>query len=846
MSADPNLSAHNVAWKGNARDAPITPGGSPNPLADDPDDGFETAEPPPLAPNRSDIEIFLRDYVGTIIHVVSIKPDAAEDDPDKTHGRYFGDAVADAARWLAAENAGGRNCYWTVNVTTVGLNKKPAKKDIAAARFSHADIDPPKGSAGMDKNAALAGLLALDLVPSFVIDSGNGLQPLWRLAYAPKDWLPIEDINRAIAKKLGADNCQNIDRLLRVPGTINWPDATKRARGRVPVLTRLAYDGGREAIYTPDQMARAFPPIAGPKESNASSEDIGEIELLTPDDLGLSSLSPIRSVIEHPTGEDRSKDGIRAAGDLLRAGFTKLQVLGILLNPKNKVSAHYIDQADPRRAALRTIQWIEDHKDDGAKGQDNDSGSAGADGERARSNTANPAGLPTIQIEDGELSSLATQGEKILIAAGVQIYQRGGKLVRPIIEIVDATRGRQTRVVQLKILDDVYLRDLLCRHARWEKYNVRTKKPVPVNPPSEVAQTILARTGDWRFPAIAGVISAPTMRPDGSLLTEPGYDETTRLLLVEPPAMPEIPNKPTRDDALQALALLEALLTGFSFSDETAKSCALSAMITPVVRGAFPVTPMHASRAPAAASGKSFLWDVCAAIAIGQPMPVISTGGSPEETEKRLGSAFLAGQPLISIDNINGELGGDALCQLIERPTVDVRVLGRSESVRIEARGTSLFATGNNFVIVGDVCRRTVTTNLDPGVERPELRQFDFDPVDRVLADRGKYIVAALTICRAYCVAGRSKRAPKLASFEGWSDTVRSALIWLGKKDPVDSMEAARAEDPERTELRDMLEAWSAAIGTGKNTRNKLADVLLKGLSTSREHQGSGLGANLP
>ena len=393
---------------------------------------------------------------------------------------------------------------------------------------------------------------------------------------------------------------------------------------------------------------------------------------------------------------------------------------------------------------------------------------------------------PAIQIEDGELSSLATQGEELLIAAGVQIYQRGGKLVRPIIEVVDATRGRQTRVVQLKILDDVYLRDLLCRYARWEKYNVRSKKPVPVNPPSEIAQTILARTGDWRFPAIAGVISAPTMRPDGSLLIEPGYDETTRLLLVEPPAMPEIPNNPTRDDALQALKLLEALLTGFPFSDETAKSCALSAMITPVVRGAFPVTPMHASRAPAAASGKSFLWDVCAAIAIGQPMPVISTGGSPEETEKRLGSAFLAGQPLISIDNINGELGGDALCQLIERPTVDVRVLGRSESVRIEARGTSLFATGNNFVIVGDVCRRTVTTNLDPGVERPELRQFDFDPVDRVLADRGKYIVAALTICRAYCVAGRPNRAPKLASFEGWSDTVRSALMWLGKKDPVD------------------------------------------------------------
>ena len=112
---------------------------------------------------------------------------------------------------------------------------------------------------------------------------------------------------------------------------------------------------------------------------------------------------------------------------------------------------------------------------------------------------------------------------------------------------------------------------------------------------------------------------------------------------------------------------------------------------------------------------------------------------------------------MISIDNINGELGGDALCQIIERPVVDIRILGRSESVRIEARGTCLFATGNNFTIVGDVCRRAITTNLDPEVERPELRQFDFDPVERVLANRGEYIAAALTICRAYIVAGRPK-----------------------------------------------------------------------------------------
>jgi hypothetical protein len=464
-----------------------------------------------------------------------------------------------------------------------------------------------------------------------------------------------------------------------------------------------------------------------------------------------------------------------------------------------------------------------------------------ANGQRD-ANAGSPADqLPMIQVKDGELSLLATSAEEMLIAAGTPLYQRGGTLVRPIIETVDASRGRKTKVAQLKVLDSVYTRDLMSRHAVWMKWDGRAKRLVRTNAPMEIASMMLARAGDWTFPAIAGVISTPTMRPDGSLLTEPGYDESTRLLLVEPPPLPPIPDRPTRDDAIAALKLLEGLLKGFPFVDDVARACALSAIVTPVVRGAFPVAPLHASRAPTAGSGKSFLWDVVAAIAIGQLMPVMSTGADETEMEKRLGTAMMTGQPLISIDNISKELGGDALCQIIERPVVEIRILGRSERVRIEARGTTLFATGNNFVIVGDVCRRIIITNLDPEMERPELRQFKFDPVELVLNDRGKYIAAALTICRAYIVAGKPDCAPRLASFEGWSDAVRSSLIWLGKADPVKSMENARAEDPERLELNAMMEGWGAAIGVGIGVRVRLASALSAGAETHRQHDGADL-----
>jgi putative DNA primase/helicase len=85
-----------------------------------------------------------------------------------------------------------------------------------------------------------------------------------------------------------------------------------------------------------------------------------------------------------------------------------------------------------------------------------------------------------------------------------------------------------------------------------------------------------------------------------------------------------------------------------------------------------------------------------------------------KETEKRLVGLLLAGFPIASLDNVNGELGGDLLCQAIERPLIRIRPLGRSDIVEIESRAT-LFATGNALRGRGDMTRRTLVCDLDAG-----------------------------------------------------------------------------------------------------------------------------------
>ena len=435
-------------------------------------------------------------------------------------------------------------------------------------------------------------------------------------------------------------------------------------------------------------------------------------------------------------------------------------------------------------------------------------------------------GRPLISVVGGELYKITDEAEKMLMAAGMPFYVRSNKLVRPIVTTVDTFHGGKTTTVQLTPIDRVYMRDALGRKAQWQKYSDTKKSWVTIDPPYDVADTLLARAGDWNFPSIAGITTTQTLRPDGTILDKPGYDPSTRLLLIDPPPMPPIPDRPTKQNALDALKLLKELLFEFPFVSPVDLAVGLSIMITPVVRGALRTAPLHAVSAPDVSAGKSYLLNTTSNIVSGQDMPVISAGPDEKETEKRLGSALLAGQQQITIDNVNGELGGSALCSILTQTRPQVRILGKSEQPIIETGTTCIFANGNNIIISGDLWRRVIRAQLNPKMEDAHQRIFKGDPVKTVLADRGKYIAAALIICRAYIVAGRPDPAPPLASFEDWSDIVRSALIWLGEADPVASMAETKKEEPGRQVLGALLAAWQGSIGTGYDTRKPLREVI--------------------
>lgn len=277
-------------------------------------------------------------------HLVAITPDGP------LVGQYFGTDKAAAMAWAQARNAEGQNVYFTINEVRPGLNTKATKADIARVRFAHVDIDPPKVGV-WDKEAALIALLAQN--PSVVIDSGNGWQGLWRLNRSVPH-SEVEEINRGIAHALGADDrVWNVDRLFRVPGTVNYPSAAKRALGRVATRSDLVIDEPG-LWYDPAALAAHYPAPAR-KSAEVAEVELGEWEVFDPP----IPSDALRDLLwaEVPPGS-RSEHAARLAHHMGREGYSLEQIMGTLMNPCWPWAGTIHDQVDPERQARRKLMGV--------------------------------------------------------------------------------------------------------------------------------------------------------------------------------------------------------------------------------------------------------------------------------------------------------------------------------------------------------------------------------------------------------------------------------------------------------------------------------------------------------
>jgi hypothetical protein len=417
--------------------------------------------------------------------------------------------------------------------------------------------------------------------------------------------------------------------------------------------------------------------------------------------------------------------------------------------------------------------------------------------------------LPEIKITDGKLHSIIEQIEAAILAADEQhLFQRGGMLVR-LKRILQKEVGRKIeRPAGSLIIAEATpecVRLEMARTARYVRFNAKEKKWVATDPPLKYARALAAKD-EFPFKPLTGTIETPTLRPDGSLLQTLGYDEESGLYFDSNVRFPAINNNPSRTEAEDALQTLRDVLKDFPFV-EGGEVVALAAILTALVRRSLPSAPMFLFDAPTRGSGKTLLSRVVARIAIGRNPVMMTYTGDHDEDRKRITSALLAGDLVVSFDNVSEPLGGDTLCTVLTEPEFSDRLLGTNNTVRLPTCVTFL-ATGHNIITLADISRRVLVSRIDPGMEHPEDRRFDYVLLDRVAEKRPELVVAALTMMRAYIAAGRpAVNIKPYGGFEAWSAIVRAPLVWLGCGDPCASRQQIEDEDPEYQALTTLLTA---------------------------------------
>ncbi len=419
-------------------------------------------------------------------------------------------------------------------------------------------------------------------------------------------------------------------------------------------------------------------------------------------------------------------------------------------------------------------------------------------------------GLPVITLDTDEMKVVDEAVDAL--ANRLEIYHRGGVLVHIVHEEITAPGIiRPPTAPTIQTVAGPRVREVLSAAANW-----RSDDDSPSHPPLWVVQALMAR-GNWpELRLLEGVVESPILRPDGSILAQPGYDKDTGLFFQPNGSYLPMPKAPGRDDAIRAAASLLDVVADFPFADDMHRSAWLSAVLTVFARFAYRgPAPLHLIDANVPGAGKSLLADLIAMITLGRSAARMAPSEKEAEERKRITALAIAGDPLVLIDNVSRMLGSAALDAALTAEIWSDRLLGQNLQLKLPLNMIWL-ATGNNVSLRGDTSRRCVHIRLESPDEFPERRGGFRHPriLEWVAKERPRLVADALTILKAYVHAGKpSQGLSPWGSYEGWSQLARNAIVWVGLPDPGETREALQTEANQDHEmLEGLVDGWAEAV----------------------------------
>jgi bifunctional DNA primase/polymerase-like protein len=334
-------------------------------------------------------------------------------------------------------------------------------------------------------------------------------------------------------------------------------------------------------------------------------------------------------------------------------------------------------------------------------------------------------------------------------------------------------------------------------------------------PDARAIRAILERRTWPGLRELQDVVTMPSLRPDGTLLRDVGYDAATRILYKS------VANDDAElysfgeslEDAREGVASLLEPIREMPFVDDASRVAWLAFVVTLAARSAVSgAVPGFASDASAGGTGKTLAVRVASIIATGsdaatQPFP------SGDKTEATLFSAGAAGQRLLFFDNVDRKNAeSDALEGAMTSGSLAQRKFHAQYTIEAPFRCV-VALSGNNMQFSSTTGRRFLFGRQVPaaGIDAASRKFAIPRLVEWTFANRRRLYCAALTILVAHAKAGRPEGAMALGSFEEWSSVIASALEWACGISPVAaraSVSAPSSENEFAQELLASLAEW--------------------------------------
>ena len=351
--------------------------------------------------------------------------------------------------------------------------------------------------------------------------------------------------------------------------------------------------------------------------------------------------------------------------------------------------------------------------------------------------------------------------------------------------------------------------------------------PEEVTPPPAILSAALAPKEWPNLRPLYGIVGAPVLRPDGTLLQAPGYDRDTGLYLAAKVPLKPVPASPSNRQVEAAREfLLTKFLRDFPWVTSADKANYVGLLVTPILRSYLrTLVPFGVVTATTPSSGKTIL--TCGlGMLYGQR--VLTWTHSDEELRKAITSVL--GDPVgtVIFDNLaeGTVIDSPVLARLITDRTWADRLLGKNVTAAF-ANDRVWTATGNNLRLGGDMRTRSVLIGLNPDMPRPEERTgFAIPNLDQwilVPANQRQVLWHLLVLVTDWTRNGAPRQnGLTMRQFTPWAEAVGGFLRHHGIEGFLTNVETVRDIDDEESGWIAFFTQWRKIHGDRWLTSNEL------------------------